>query len=109
LDKRSGKLDILREIGGSSLYAANFGPVCAISTCVEPNPACPSRECSLYISRDGDCWERTLPHRKDILHTVLFQFGCLVLPYSYCNRARGMFSGQAVTGAHDLTTLLDYE
>jgi hypothetical protein len=109
LEKSSGKSAKLLEVEGSSLYAASFGPVHAISTCVEPNPACSSRECSLYISRDGDRWERTLPHRKDIFNPVLFQFGCLVLPYSQCDRARGMFSGQAVAGAHDLTTLLDFE
>jgi hypothetical protein len=109
LEKRSGKTCKLQEVEGSSLYATSFGPVHAISTCVEPNPACPSRECSLYVSRDGDRWERILPHRKDILNPVLFQFGCLVLPYSHCPRPRGMFSGQAVSWAHDKTTLLDFE
>lgn len=109
LDKQTGKVEKLREVEGSSLYAASFGPVHVISTCVEPNPSCPSRECSLYVSRDGDRWDRVLPHRKDLLNPVLFQFGCLVLPYSYCSSPWGMFSGQAVVGAHNQTTLLDFE
>jgi hypothetical protein len=109
LEKQSGKASKLQELEGSSLYAATFGSVHVISTCVEPNPACPSRECSLYVSRDGDRWDRILPHRKDFLNPSLFQFGCLVLPYSYCDQSRGMFSGQAVAGAHDKLALLAFE
>ncbi len=109
LDKRTGKLTKLREVEGSSLYAATFGPWFVISTCVERNPTCPTTECALYFSRDGENWNRTFPHRKDWLNTKLFQFGCLVLPYNYCHRARGMFSGQAVTGAHNLVNILDLE
>ena len=109
LEKRTGKMSHLLEVEGSSLFATTFGSIHVISTCVEPNPACPSRECSLYVSRDADRWDRILPHRKDFLHPVLFQFGCLVLPYSKSDRSRGMFSGQAVAGAHDKTTLLDFE
>lgn len=109
LDKKSGKTEKLQEVEGSSLYAASFGPVHVISTCVEPNPACPSRECALYVSRDFEHWSRILPHRKDFLHPVLYQFGCLVLPYSRCPRPLGMFSGQAVTGAHNRVTLLNFE
>lgn len=109
LDKQSGKTEKLQEVEGSSLYATSFGPVHLISTCVEPNPACPSRECALYASRDGAHWERILPHRKDFLNPLLFQFGCLVLPFSRTNRPRGMFSGQALTGAHNRVTLLNFE
>jgi hypothetical protein len=108
LDKQSGIIEKLREMEGSSLYAASFGPVHVVSTCVEPNPASASRECALYATRDFDRWERILPHRKDFLHAIFFQFGCLVLPYSRCDRPRGMFSGQAVAGAHNQATLLDF-
>jgi hypothetical protein len=108
LEKRTGKMTKLLEVEGSSLYAATFGQVHVISTCVEPNPACPAQECALYVSRDGDRWQRMLPHRKDSFNPWLFQFGCLVLPYSYCSQSRGMFSGQAVVGAHNKATLLDF-
>jgi len=81
----------------------------AISTCVEPNPCCPSKECAIYLSRDGDVWQRTMPHRKDRLHPVLFQYGTLVLPKSHSQQPIGMFSGQAVVNAHNLVTLLDFD
>jgi hypothetical protein len=109
LDKQTGKLSKLLEVEGSSLYAASFGPVMAISTCVEPNPSCPSNECAIYLSRDGDAWNRVMPHRKDRHHPFLFQYGTLVLPSSRNKEAKGMFSGQAVVGAHDLVTLLNFD
>ena len=109
LEKQSGKRTKLLEVEGSSLYAASFGPVMAISTCVEPNPCCPSKECSIYLSRDGDAWTRVMPHRKDRYHPSLFQYGALVLPIAENKQAKGMFSGQAVIGAHNLVTLLNFD
>ncbi len=109
LDKKSGKKTNLHEIEGSSLHAASFGPVDVVSTCVEPNPTCPSRECSMYVSRDGEAWNRILPHKKDPYQFTLFQFGTLVLPYACHSQPRGMFSGQAVVGAHNLVTMLDFD
>ena len=109
LDKQSGKMTKLRQIEGSSLYSARFGSTSVISTCVEKNPACPSRECSLYVSRDGDAWTRIEPHKKDWYNYILFQFGTLVLPYAYCDQPKGMYSGQAVVGGHNSVRMLDLE
>jgi hypothetical protein len=109
LDKQTAKVSKLLEVEGSSLYATSFGPIMAISTCVEPNPCCPSKECAIYLSRDGDSWRRIMPHRKDWFHHNLFQYGALVLPYSYSQQPIGMFSGQAVVDAHNLVTLLDFD
>ena len=96
LDKQDGKLTTLREVEGSSLHATTFGGMRVISTCVEQNPLCPSRECSLYVSRNGADWHRTVVHKKDRHHPTLFQLGTLVLPYACCAEPRGMYSGQAV-------------
>jgi hypothetical protein len=109
LDKKTGKKTVLLEIEGSSLYAASFGPIDAISTCVEPNPACFSRECSIYISRDGDAWNRVQPHIKDRYSFKYFQLGALIMPFACNDRPMGMFSGQAVEGAHDLVTMLEFD
>jgi len=109
LDKQNGRIDHLMEVEGSSLHAASFGPVHVISTCVEPNPACPSRECSLYVSTDGDDWKRTLVHRKDVFHHKYFQYGTIVLPYSHCDRPLGMYSGQAIQGGDDAVFRLDWD
>ncbi len=109
MEKQSGRVEDILEVQGSSLYAATFGPVHVISTCVEPNPACPSRECSLYASRDGDCWNRFAVHRKDRHHPTYFQFGTLVLPYTYNSQPRGMFSGQAVEDLDDKVSFVEFE
>ncbi len=108
LEKHSGKMTKLLEVEGSSLCAASFGPVMAISTCVEPNPCCPSKECSIYLSRDSDAWKRVMPHRKDRYQPFLFQYGTLVLPFACNKQPIGMFSGQAVIGGHNLVTLLNF-
>jgi hypothetical protein len=108
LDKRNGRANDLLEVEGSSLYATNFGPLHAISTCVEPNPACPSRECALYVSADGDDWKRTIAHRKDCFDFIYNQYGTIVLPYSHAKTTRGMYSGQAVQEADDAFFLLEW-
>ena len=105
LDRKTGRLDELLQVEGSSLYSAQFGSLRLISTAVEPNPYCRSRECSLYGSRNGGEWQRLAVHRKDVLSPVYFQFGALVLPYTQ-PLAEGqswadqgfVYSGQAVTG-----------
>jgi hypothetical protein len=108
MEKHSGRIDIIREVEGSCLYAAAFGPTLAISTCVEPSPHRTTRECAIYLSRDGDNWQKTFIHRKDLHYPNLFQYGTLVLPYCYCQQPFGMFSGQAVVGAHNRVTLLNF-
>jgi hypothetical protein len=109
LDKKTARIDKLREVEGSSLYATTFGPVNAISTCVEHNPVSQSWECSLYVSWDGAVWHRTEQHKKDWYHLEIFQFGALVLPYAFHDQPRGMYSGQGVVNAHNLVTLLEFE
>ena len=108
MDKQSGQIQQILEVEGSSLYAAAFGSVLAISTCVEPSPHRITRECAMYLSRDGDNWHKTLIYQKDRYHHNLFQYGTLVLPYCNCQQPVGMFSGQAVVGAHNKVKLLDF-
>lgn len=108
LDKQSGQLNELLEVEGSSLYATTFGPVRAVSTCVEPNPACQSRECSLYASWDAVNWKRAVVHTKDRYHPKYFQFGLLVLPCAHNVEPRGMYSGQAVKHADDGVRFLEF-
>jgi hypothetical protein len=108
MEKASGRLREIQEVEGSSLYAASFGPVLAISTCVEPSQYQITKETSIYLSRDGDAWQCALTYRKDRHHPTLFQYGTMVLPYSDQQQPFGMFSGQAVVGQHDRVTLLDF-
>lgn len=109
LDKESGRLDELCEIDGSSIFAATFGPVSVVSTCVEGNPACPSRESALYASTDRVHWERVVAHKKDRHHHLFFQLGALVLPYAHNAQPRGMYSGQAVEGADNRVVMVDFQ
>lgn len=107
LDKNTGRIDELLEVEGSSLYAARFGSLRIISTAVEPNPYCQSRECCLYGSHKGGEWRRLAAHAKDSLSPVYFQFGALVLPSTQNSFRSGfMYSGQAVKGCDDRVVLV---
>jgi hypothetical protein len=109
MNKDSGKITKLRQVEGASIFATRFGPVSVISTCVEPNLACPGRNCSLYVSWDGFDWRRGPVHRKDWHNPVRFQFGTLVLPYAYNSRPRGMFSGQALQLEDNRVSLVEFD
>jgi hypothetical protein len=109
VEKATGRIESLCTVEGSSLYAARFGPVRAISTAVEPSAVNLSREVSLYLSADGQHWSRAVVARKDRWHAVLFQFGTLVLPYCEGNTAWGAFGGQAVDGVDGQTVLISLE
>jgi hypothetical protein len=108
LDKKTGEVAILREIEGSSLFATDFGACSAVTTCVEPNPVCRSRDASLYLSADGETWDRHLSLAKDRYHPVLYQFGTIVLPFSHCESSLGMFSGQAVDHLDAVTRIVEF-
>jgi hypothetical protein len=101
LDKSTGKFEELLKVEGSSLYAGQFGSASVITTCVEPNPACPSTRCSIYTSHDRIDWHRLETFEKDWMHTQCFQFGTIVLPKVTHDCPPLMYSGQALRRAHD--------
>ena len=109
LDKQSGRIEELKEVEGSSLFSARFGDLRVISTAVEPNPYCRSRECSLYGSQNGGAWQKLATHRKDFLNPVYFQFGALVLPYTQGSSSSFMYSGQAIEGLDGRVALIGSE
>ena len=98
MDKRTGHIEPLLPIEGSSLYASTFGDVKLIATCVEPSRVNLSRDSILYASADGDHWNPVFSCTKDHWPTGFFAFGTLVLPASDYPERRGMVSGQALVG-----------
>lgn len=116
LDKTTGRREQIMPLDGSSLYAADFGELGVISTCVEPSRVNQDRQASLYGSVDGANWERLVSLRKDGWQTglfqvdsrltQLFQFGLIVLPNIQCRKpVCGMFSGQALAKHHDRVSM----
>jgi hypothetical protein len=98
LDKRSGRSERGRPFEGSCIYACRFGEWFAITTTVEPSPVNPSRDATLWVSRDLEAWHCVLRAPKDRWHADYFQFGSLVLPRGRSGRATLLVSGQAVRG-----------
>lgn len=106
LDKTTGRCERVMPLDGSSLYAADFGELGVISTCVEPSRVNKGRHSSLYGSVDDANWKRLLSLRKDCWNAILFQFGLIVLPYVQSRQpACGMFSGQALAKHHDRVSI----
>ena len=74
-----------------------------------PTRPAQSRECSLYASRNGTDWERSVVHKKSRYHFTFFQLGSLVLPYACNAEPRGMYSGQAVQQVNNVVRLVEWE
>lgn len=107
LDKATGQIEIIQAIDGSSLFAARFGAVKAISTCVEPSSVNSSRAANIYISLDGQDWSVMESTPKDALHPI-FQYGTYILPTSDFGGSIGMISGQALSGADNRVGVLEF-
>ena len=98
LDKASGRVDRLCELDGSCIYACRIGSAYVISTTVEPSGVNASQDAGLWISHDGERWEKVFDGRKDRWPPVYFQFGSLVLPRGESDKDVLLVSGQAIEG-----------
>ena len=96
LDKAHRATERLRHFEGSCIYACRFGAWFAITTTVEPSRVNPSRDATLWVSRDLERWHCVLRARKDRWHADYFQFGSLVLPRGASGRDVFAVSGQAL-------------
>jgi hypothetical protein len=108
MEKSSGKSHKLLEVDASSFYSAAFGPVRIIATSAEPNPVVRAPASALHASLDGDRWEPLVAVKKDRFNSYYFQFGTLVLPVAHHGQSRGIYSGQALKGFHDVIALIDF-
>jgi hypothetical protein len=108
LDKKTGVLNELVPVSGSSLYASKFGSVYAISTCVEPSAVNRSQEACLYVSGDGENWSVVRSYVKDRWQPRLFQYGTIVLPTSQYTGNLGAISGQAVVEADNIAIVAEF-
>ncbi len=110
LEKKTGRYERLMPVDGTSLYAAEFGEIGIISTCVEPSPVNKGKYASLYGSMDDVTWNQLLSFRKDSWNCIAFQFGLIVLP-NVAGRgpSYGMFSGQALSKHHDQVSIFSVD
>lgn len=104
LDKSTGKIEHIKAINGSCIYATRCGDYYVISTTAEPlkrsvNGANPVQS-SIWISSDGFDWRNVFTGVKDLSTSkwsyTYFQFGSIVLPRGESEHTTLMFSGQAL-------------
>jgi hypothetical protein len=98
MDKSTGRLERLREFDGSCIYACRFGSIYALTTTVEPSKVNQTTEAALWLSQDGERWQRAYAARKDRWNAIYFQFGSIVLPRGASQKETIVFSGQALEG-----------
>ncbi len=103
LDKKTGRTERLREFEGSCIYGCRYGDVLALTTTVEPSAVNRYDRSSLWLSRDGEYWQRAWEARKDHWSSKYFQYGSLVLPVGATDREIVAFSGQAVADVDGMT------
>ena len=78
--ERSGRVDRLRAIAGSSLQSCEVGSHMFFSTAVEPSKVNRSPFATLVGGRNGQDWAEVARWRKDLFPAGLFQFGNILLP-----------------------------
>jgi hypothetical protein len=98
LDKATRRLDRLVELDGSCIHACRCGDWYVLSTTAERTNTSAGDRASLWVSRDGERWQRVLTCQKDCWSYAYFQFGSLVLPRGGSGRNVVMYSGQALKG-----------
>ena len=106
LDVRTGRIERLRPIDGSSLFAGCFGGLGLISTCVEPSRVNRAREAVLYGSEDLSEWVELDRESKDPWPSF-FQFGTFVLAKSRSPRRIALLSGQAIRGRDERCQVME--
>jgi len=109
LDKASGRTERVVPVEGSCVYACRFGGIYALSTTVEPSEVNASQTSVLWLSRDGEHWERGYEARKDGWSAKYLQYGTLVLPSGASEREVVAFSGQAVREIEGLSMVARVE
>lgn len=81
LDRGSGHLERLAEVGGSVFWGRRLADgSLAFSTVVEPSEVNTSRDAELWVSRDGEEFTCLGRYRADPLHPKLFQYSQIRFP-----------------------------
>ena len=77
---RTGHVEKLQALRGSSLQSCQVNDRIFFSTAVEPSTINNSRDCTLVGTNDRINWIELIKWRKDWLPMQLFQFGNILLP-----------------------------
>lgn len=105
LSPDSGKVEKLRPLPGSCIYASKMAGQYLLATSVEPSKVNQHNFAGLWWSSDLQHWENVAEFEKDRLHGEYFGFGSVMLPRIQGNFPLIAFSPVAVKD-HDLTTFI---
>lgn len=109
MDKATGRVDKLADVDGSCIYGCRCGDYYVFSTSAEPSSVNVDHVSTIWLSRDGDRWQRLVSRPKDMWSFKYFQFGSLILPRGDSGRNMLMFSGRALKEVDGLVYVVDLE
>lgn len=108
-DRNTLEITELQEVQGPVIRGAQFGDVAMISTDVEPSEVNKTKNAYVWITRDGLHWEELCHAEKDVLPSMLFQFGVFDMP-QYAPDYKGdkiYVTGKAVKGCAGDTLIFE--
>lgn len=108
-DRKTLEITELQKVQGPVIRGAQFGDIAMISTDVEPSEVNKTKNAYVWITKDGLRWEELCYAEKDILPSMLFQFGVFDLPqYAPDYKGSKVFvTGKAVKGCGGDTLVFD--
>lgn len=80
LERVSGRVEKLQEVGNSVFWGCKVGDYLFFSTAVEPSKVNKCRDSCIWGSKDGENWQCIARFRKDIWPMKLFQYGQIFFP-----------------------------
>jgi hypothetical protein len=80
IDKKTGSVQKLQEVGNSVFWGCKINDMLFFSTAVEPSRVNISKYACVWGSKNGDKWKCVTRFRKDIWSKKLFQYGQVLFP-----------------------------
>jgi hypothetical protein len=102
---RTGRIDRVGDLNGSSIYGCRADQAFFFSTMVEPSRINTDREVHLVGSRDGVHWPTVARWKKDNFSMKYFQYGNAILPDGE-NTTHYLAATTVAVQSDDLTTTL---
>jgi hypothetical protein len=102
---RTGNIEKVGDLAGSSIYGSGIGDAIFFSTMIEPSVVNPGREVHLVGSADGKNWQVLARWKKDAWPMRYFQYGNAFLPDGE-NTTRCLATTTIAVETEDLVTTL---
>lgn len=107
IDRETGEVHNLQPIQGSGIYSVQVGNKLLVATTVEPSSVNLDKSAHLWYSENGEDWKEIDSYKKDIWHTIYFQFGSIRFPH-YAEEINSLvYTGRSLSGLDGKTAIVE--